>query len=176
MNESSFIKSIHTKLPRSIYKWKINDNLTNGVADAYYSAKGGDLWVEYKYIPTLPKRETTPIKTCLTEQQAIWLDARSKEGRNVALVIGSPDGCLIMESFFSRTFTKDEFIRNAKPIQSVIDFIRTKTEGVQNLTSSPIKRRLRPRSHEPAKSSSYHQLRADGPPREYTPTDEPRSF
>lgn len=174
MNESSFIKSIHIKLPRSIYKWKINDSLTNGVADAYYSAKGGDLWVEYKYIPTLPKRESTLIKTCLTEQQALWLNARSVEGRSVALVIGSPDGCLILDTAFNRTFTKDEFIRTAKPLQSVIDYIKIKTEGV--LEHSPIRRRSRPRYHEPAKSSLCHQLRADGRLRATAPPDEQNNF
>ncbi len=88
MNEHSYIKSIHRLLPSSIYKWKINDNFQGGVADAYYSGNRGDLWVEYKYLSRPPKRDTTVLKTCLTDQQRHWLKNRQNEGRNVALVIG----------------------------------------------------------------------------------------
>jgi hypothetical protein len=88
MNEHSFINAIHRKLPQNIYKWKINDNFHGGVADAYYSGAGGDLWIEYKYISKPPKKLTTKIKTCLTDQQLYWLKSRQNEGRNVALIIG----------------------------------------------------------------------------------------
>lgn len=88
MNEHSYIKSIHNKLPSSIYKWKINDNFQGGVADAYYSGPAGDLWIEYKYLSRPPKRADTVIKTCLTDQQLYWLKSRQSEGRNVALVVG----------------------------------------------------------------------------------------
>jgi len=88
MNEHSYIKAIHNRLPSSVYKWKINDNFHGGVADAYYSGNGGDLWIEYKYISNPPKKPTTVIKTCLTDQQLNWLKTRQSEGRNVALVIG----------------------------------------------------------------------------------------
>ena len=88
MNEHSYIKAIHRLLPTSVYKWKINDNFHGGVADAYYSGKGGDIWIEYKYISKPPKKPTTIIRTCLTDQQLNWLQTRQEEGRNVALVIG----------------------------------------------------------------------------------------
>jgi len=94
MNEHSYIKAIHRLLPASVYKWKINDNFHGGVADAYYSGNGGDLWIEYKYLSRPPKRLDTVIKTCLTDQQLHWLQARQSEGRSVALVVGitAPDG------------------------------------------------------------------------------------
>jgi hypothetical protein len=88
MNEHGYIKSIHNKLPSAIYKWKINDNFQGGIADAYYSGPAGDLWIEYKYLSRPPKRESTVIKTCLTDQQRHWLKSRQSEGRDVALVIG----------------------------------------------------------------------------------------
>ena len=94
MNEHSYIKAIHRLLPPTVYKWKINDNFHGGVADAYYSGKKGDMWIEYKYISKPPKKQSTVIKTCLTDQQLNWLKTRQNEGRKVALVIGieAPNG------------------------------------------------------------------------------------
>lgn len=93
MNEHSFVKGIHRRLPKGIYRWKIHDQYTNGVPDAWYSGPGGDLWVEYKYLKIAPKRSFTPK---LTKLQLRWLLAREREGRFVAVVVGSPDGVTIL--------------------------------------------------------------------------------
>lgn len=97
MNEHGYIRSIHRKLPKTLYVWKINDNYQGGVADAYYSGPKGDIWVEYKYI-NLPKRPTTmlPEQFGLSDQQLGWLRDRAGEGRNVSLVVGSDYGDLIL--------------------------------------------------------------------------------
>jgi hypothetical protein len=129
MNEHSYIKAIHNRLPLSVYKWKINDNYQGGVADAYYSGNAGDLWIEYKYLARPPKRTNTEIKTCLTDQQRHWLRSRQKEGRNVALVIGMApskeyeftDNLIVTD--FTQTITLKTFSRHAVTRQAVADYI-----------------------------------------------------
>ncbi|MCP1316891.1 hypothetical protein [Halomonas sp. 707B3] len=125
MNEHSFIRSVHRQLPASIYRWKINDNFQGGVADAYYSDKGGDLWIEYKYLKALPKRPTTEIKTTLSAQQACWLTERHNEGRTVAVVIGSPSGIVLLTSpdEWNTPLTCADFIRTAIDKQRLVSYI-----------------------------------------------------
>jgi hypothetical protein len=125
MNEHSYIRSIHRKLPDDIYKWKINDNYQAGVADAYYSGIGGDLWVEYKYVKALPARGDTTVKTTLSAQQKIWLRARHEEGRNVAVVVGSPDGHLLQTApgEWEVEVTCDNFIRTAIEKEEIVSYI-----------------------------------------------------
>lgn len=98
MIESKYTASIHKLLPKTIYKWKINDNFQGGVPDAYYSGHGGDLWIEYKYLQKLPKRTDTLIVPQLRSLQIRWLNDRSAEGRNCLVVVGCPDGSYIFNS------------------------------------------------------------------------------
>jgi hypothetical protein len=129
MNEHSYIKAIHNRLPSTVYKWKINDNFHGGVADAYYSGDGGDLWIEYKYLSNPPKRPTTEIKTCLTDQQLYWLKSRQSEGRNVALVIGiaAPFGYKFKDNLiitdFSQKITLESFSSSAIDKRGVASYI-----------------------------------------------------
>ena len=133
MTEHGYIRSIHRRLPASIYRWKINDNFEGGVADAYYSGEEGDLWIEYKYLPALPKRSTTPIRTCLSAQQRLWLTRRHSEGRQVAVVIGSPDGAVIQTTpdAWNDAMTRDDFIRSAVENKSVANYIVRHTTPAQ---------------------------------------------
>lgn len=132
MNEHSFIRSIHRRLPKDIYAWKINDNYQGGVADAYYSRRGGgDIWVEYKYIPALPKRQHTLVQFNLSELQKDWLRERNLDGRTVAVVVGSPAGSLILPgTAWEENVTSDDFIRNAVDTAGVVAYIVERTAPV----------------------------------------------
>ena len=124
MNEHGFIRSVHRQLPDFLYKWKINDNFQGGVADAYYSGKGGDLWVEYKYLPALPKRMTTKLNIGLTGQQIVWLNARHDEGRHVAVVVGTPQGHrILVAKAWSQAISNSEFISSAIATSDVAAYI-----------------------------------------------------
>lgn len=129
MNEHSFIRSVHRKLSEEIYRWKINDNFQGGVADTYYSGNGGDLWIEYKYLKQLPKRLSTIIKTSLSPQQEMWLTCRHNEGRRVALVIGSPNGILLLTSptEWQKSVNCGEFIRRAIDKDQLVSYIQETT-------------------------------------------------
>ena len=94
MNEHSFIKAIHRKLPKDIYRWKVSDRFTGGVPDCYYEGSKGALWIEYKYLKSLPKRTTTPINPGVSKLQLAWLERAERNGVNAMLAAGYPCGSI----------------------------------------------------------------------------------
>ncbi len=76
---------------------KNNNPYVAGVPDLWYSATARDLWVEYKFLPSVPQRGVVDAKRIgLTALQGAWLAGRYKEGRNVAVIVGVPSGGVIM--------------------------------------------------------------------------------
>ena len=69
----------------------------NCVPDVWVSGIKTDLWIEFKYLKKVPKRNTTIIQHDLSELQARWLLNRHHEGRNVCVIIGSSSGAYIYE-------------------------------------------------------------------------------
>lgn len=126
MTEHSFIRSLHDRLRRiapEVYIWKINDAYQGGVADAYYSA-ASDMWVEYKFLKALPKRASTVIDIGLSALQKQWLSSRHREGRKVCVVVGSPDGSLILPGTdWDRSITSADFISSAVDKSEVVAYI-----------------------------------------------------
>lgn len=97
--ENTFITGVHKHLPsvKSLYREKMNNPYRGGTADWWYSAARSDLWIEYKFLPRLPQRgDMTPERYGLTELQLTWLRGRHEEGRNVAVIVGTPKGGVIM--------------------------------------------------------------------------------
>lgn len=94
--ESVFISSVHKHLPKVLHKEKTNNPYRGGIADCWYSGAKGDLWVEYKYLPSVPKiGDITWQRLGISSLQYDWLSERSEEGRNVAVVVGTPEGGVI---------------------------------------------------------------------------------
>ena len=125
MNEHSFIRSIHRKLPKEIYVWKINDNYAGGVADAYYCGFKDDLWIEYKYV-SLPKKDDSKVQIGLSALQVNWLSAQANRKRNVAVVVGSAEGILLLtdpKDFEKPFVTKSYFSSNAIDKDTLLSFI-----------------------------------------------------
>ena len=103
--ETTFYQSIHRLLnSQRIYREKMYNPLRGGTPDVWYSGYGGDLWVEYKYLPTLPKRVPIRMYKELTPLQLRWLGLRFEEGRNVVAILGSKEGCWVFEN---RTWERD---------------------------------------------------------------------
>lgn len=73
---------------------KNHNQYVGGIADVWYSGPKGDLWVEYKFI-TVPKRNDTLIDFGLSDLQKEWLGARYREGRSVAVIVGSKEGGVV---------------------------------------------------------------------------------
>ena len=80
--ENQFISGVHKHLPLDVYHMKTNNPYIAGIPDCYYSGPGGDLWIEYKFIPKLPTR--VPIVVNLSALQLHWLDSRHAAGPCVA--------------------------------------------------------------------------------------------
>lgn len=91
MIESQYTRNVHKRIPPSVQAWKINDNFYVGVADAFYrnlDGPGVPLWIEYKLIKTLPKKDTTLIKPKLSEMQIKWLHDARRAGERAYVVVG----------------------------------------------------------------------------------------
>lgn len=113
MNEHSFIQSVHRKLARELYVWKINAAFQNGVPDAYYSGPASDLWIEYKYGSS---HETSAL-------QQLWLSERSKEGRTCWLAWGkSPNEVAVFKGpEYPKRLPKDvQVITKAQLISDIL--------------------------------------------------------
>ena len=94
--ENAYIAKVHKHLPRTLYRMKNSNSYTAGVPDTWYSGSNGDLWVEFKYLPTVPKRTAVDPLKLLSPLQVKWLNERFGEGRNVAVVIGCPLGGVLL--------------------------------------------------------------------------------
>jgi hypothetical protein len=100
MQESTYTRSVNKKLPSEIYAWKVSDAFTGGVPDCWYSSgEGRDMWIEWKYYPKLPKvinlvKNKTPK---MSKLQQDWCNDRYDEGRDVAVMIGCPQGVVILQ-------------------------------------------------------------------------------
>ena len=102
--ETQFVKGVHSHLPppSKLYREKMNNPYRGGTADQWYSAKK-DLWVEYKFLPTVPQRGVVHLckidvkSPDLSVLQQRWLRGRYEEGRNVAVIVGCPSGGVILQ-------------------------------------------------------------------------------
>ena len=116
MNEHSFIKSVHRKLPTSMVQWKIHDTFTGGVPDVMYGGPSGILFVEYKYIPKLPVRETTVQKTSLRPLQIQWLNKMVGCCQKAALIIGVEDyAVILLAKEWTANITRSYYISHKIP-------------------------------------------------------------
>lgn len=95
--ENTFISSVHRHLPPvgDLHREKMNNPYRSGTADWWYSGLRADLWVEYKFLPKIPVRAA--ILPDLSELQKLWLRGRYNEGRNVAVIVGCPQGGVIFQ-------------------------------------------------------------------------------
>lgn len=137
MNEHGFIKSIHRYLHPDVHSWKIHDTYTGGVPDAMYSGPAGVLFVEYKYLKTLPKRNTTILKTSLSPLQIQWLN-RMAISAHALLIIGAGNkNAIVLGSDFSQKISKIHFLKNAVSRQEVADYIYRYTHNVGRCYGTP---------------------------------------
>ena len=114
--ENQFIAKIHKRLPSLIYREKTNNRFRAGMPDVYYEGPQDMLWAEYKYLPTARKTFTPD----LTKLQANWLRRAHANGRNVAVIVGSPAGGMVLPGL---TGVETEVQADWKPIQTTVAWI-----------------------------------------------------
>tara|TARA_Y100000389_G_scaffold34180_1_gene29063 strand:- start:4292 stop:4681 length:390 start_codon:yes stop_codon:yes gene_type:complete len=127
LNEHGFIKSVHNKLSKEVYKWKIHDTYTGGVPDAFYAGPAGVLFVEYKYIPKLPSRNNTSLNFKISQLQIQWLQNALDYPLKVALIIGHQSSGYILTRSFDSKVTKEDFITGHYSVSSIAKWIEEQT-------------------------------------------------
>ena len=136
MNEHSFVRSIHNALHPDVYKWKIHDTYTSGVPDAMYAGPAGTLFVEYKYVKSLPKKDTTVIRHSLSALQCAWLE-RMKASTSVALILGIEDTALIIVDDFPANISESRYVEQSIPRKQVAEWIYNQTHSGRANEKSP---------------------------------------
>lgn len=120
--ESDYWQKLRKKLKGRVYAWKINASYIKGVPDCWLSGPNQDLWIENKRVASEtppPVLDLTDHKKYLTLHQQQWLEDRYEEGRNVAVVVFSKSGHLLLLglewkkpvsrlSFLERSVSMDE--------------------------------------------------------------------
>lgn len=105
---------------------KNNNPYTGGIPDYWYSGKR-DLWVEYKYLPKVPVRKIVKPLEMLSALQIDWINGRSAEGRSIVVIIGCPDGGVVLSNgMWNTEFSPQEFC----------SLIRSKKEVAEAITAS----------------------------------------
>lgn len=109
--ENRFIDRVNDKLPikkrrgsakarerylHHMHYEKMANPYRGGTADSWYSGKN-DIWVEYKYLPTMPVTKVVKPLEMLSTLQQEWLNERHAEGREVYVIIGCPDGGVVLK-------------------------------------------------------------------------------
>ena len=122
--ENTFRAGIHKYLPNQIHHEKMNNPYSSGTPDDWYSGNRSDLWVEYKYLARTPSRADVKPSTLLSALQLKWLNGRYEEGRTVAVVIGCPDGGVILrDQEWMWDYTPQMFRDRLVPRQAIAQWI-----------------------------------------------------
>lgn len=126
MNEHSFIRAVHARLPPEVFRWKIHDTFAGGVPDAFYAGPASTLFVEYKYVKALPKRDTSPIRTSLTTQQIHWLNRLHDFNQPVAVVVGCEDqATVLLDKTWNSEILRKDFLQQGVAIPEVARWIES---------------------------------------------------
>jgi hypothetical protein len=132
MIEAQYTRNVHKKLPSTVYAWKINDNYTIGVADAFYrrlNGKGTPTWAEYKYIKSLPKKPETIVKPKLSDKQKQFLKEAHNAGENAVVIIGYKSKGVLLHLDEIEGITKKSFCDR---LQSYNDMAKTIEQLTRN--------------------------------------------
>lgn len=123
------MEGVHKHLPREVYRMKNHNPYVGGVPDVWYSAHPRDLWVEYKFAPSVPQRGVVDAKRInLSTLQSDWLAKRHTEGRNVAVIVGVPAGGVIMRDLeWEVGLSPTEFKARIQPRPAIANWITQQT-------------------------------------------------
>ena len=126
--ETRYYSAVHKLLPRIIHREKMHNMYRGGTADVWYSGNLDDLWVEYKWIAKLPKKAFVCLERELSPLQQRWLTGRHEEGRNIVVILGTPEGAWVCEGAAWKEPINPEAIRTLGVTkQNVADYIKKRT-------------------------------------------------
>jgi hypothetical protein len=135
--ETRFYTAVHKLLPRSVHREKMHNVYRGGTADVWYSGAAGDLWVEYKWLASLPKKAFVRPEKLLSPLQQQWLKGRHEEGRNIVVILGTPEGAWLFEGTAWKAPLDPAAIRtHGLTKQNVAEYIYRRTTNSDVLASS----------------------------------------
>jgi len=124
VNEHGFIKSVHSHLPSSVYKWKIRDTYTGGIPDVFYAGPQCMMFIEYKYVKNFPVRSKTNIKCNISALQQHWLQRMHSQGHKVAVVLGvGREAVIMLDKRWCKPIAKEDFLKNSLSIKQIAKWI-----------------------------------------------------
>ena len=115
--EARFKTAINKLLPAEVYRQSMYTPYSGGTPDMYYEGPKGCLWVEYKFLTSLPA--TIDVKKILSPLQNKWLQRANKNGIRCVVLIGYKKGgtwlycdqAITKQVFFNLHETKKEIAR-----------------------------------------------------------------
>ena len=126
--ENTFRAGVHKYLPPELHHEKMNNPYSAGTPDDWFSGNRADLWIEYKYLKTVPVRAVIKPFELLSALQLRWLNERYKEGRNVCVVIGCPNGGIILrDEEWQWEYTSQMFSDRLLPRKEIAGWISQQT-------------------------------------------------
>ena len=127
--ESRFITSVNAKIPKTVHREKMHNVYRGGTFDVWYSGSKADLWIEYKWIPRIPARGR--VVPDMSSLQLQWGKGRSAEGRGVLVVVGCPEGAVMLPfpSQWEAGVTAEEFRRALVTKSTLAAWIHSLTAG-----------------------------------------------
>ena len=120
MTENTFWQSLRKKLVPRIYALKNQAGYVGGIPDCWLSGSQGDLWMENKYLQTVPPIvDPTKLLSALQQQ---WLLRRYAEGRSVGVLVGSVDGHLYFPGLsWQDAVSRGTFVTRAKKTAEIAE-------------------------------------------------------
>ena len=110
--EATFRAGVHKYLPLKVHHEAAGNNYSKGTPDQWYDGQCFDLWIEWKYVKTIPRNlnllNTTTPK--LSDHQQHWLQRAYSNGRNVCVIVGFKEGGIILSSMAWETVLPKEVI------------------------------------------------------------------
>jgi hypothetical protein len=126
--ETRYYTAVHKLLPRTLHREKMANPYRGGTADVWYSGNADDLWCEYKWLATIPKKAPICLDKLLSPLQQQWLLGRHEEGRNVVAILGTPLGAWIFPgASWKEPLNPDNIRHQGQSKQNVADYIKKRT-------------------------------------------------
>ena len=143
--EDVFRESVHRYKPKRVFQQKESNAFRGGIPDDYYESNGkpGTLRVEYKFTHKIPKELslTNTTKPNLSGLQMEWLSRAYHNGQQVAVIVGTRAGGLILTDLqWLQPISREYFESNLKSRKEIMEWIE------EQVTIDAYKRRIRRRA------------------------------
>lgn len=123
--EAPYTQGINRHIPKDIHHEGIANPFRRGTPDRYYEGPDGHLWVEFKFIDHIPAF-LEPWLTLLSAHQEAWLARAHHNRQPVAVIIGSPEGGVILPALsWRKPILAEEFRAEMKTKKQIAKWITT---------------------------------------------------